>query len=55
MTYEEMAEDLDKAVRDVAAFLDVTLPPDLGPIRPQMQRQADRHTDRFVQQFDAGH
>jgi len=42
ITYEDMAEDLDKAVRDIAAFLDVTLPPDLGPIRPQMQRQATR-------------
>jgi trehalose 2-sulfotransferase len=55
ITYEDMAGDLDKAVRDIAAFLDVTLPPDLAPIRPQMQRQADQHTDRFVQQFNAGH
>ena len=54
ITYEDMAEDLDKAVRDIAAFLDVSLPPDLGQIRPRMQRQADQHTDRFVQQFNAG-
>jgi LPS sulfotransferase NodH len=34
ITYEDMAEDLDKTVRDIAAFLDVTVPSGLGRIRP---------------------
>jgi hypothetical protein len=38
ITYEDLTGNLDKAVRDVAGFLDVTLPPGLGRIRPRLQR-----------------
>jgi LPS sulfotransferase NodH len=49
--YEELARDPDKAMRDVAAFLEVRLPAGLEPIRPRMRRQADRHTEEFVALF----
>lgn len=51
ITYEDLITDLGKAVRDIAAFLDVPLPPDLGSIRPRLRRQADQHTERFVRLF----
>jgi LPS sulfotransferase NodH len=52
-TYEDLTRNLDKAVRDVAGFFDVTLPPGLGRIHPRLQRQADHHTERFVRLFNS--
>ncbi len=38
IVYEDMGENLDKAVHDIAAFLDIPLPPGLGPVRPGLLR-----------------
>lgn len=51
IVYEDLIKDPDKAVRDVAHFLDVTLPLRLSRFQPRSQRQADHHTERFVQLF----
>jgi LPS sulfotransferase NodH len=53
ITYEELTQDPGKAVRDIAGFCDVSLPPGLGRLRPRMQRQADHHTERFARLFNA--
>jgi LPS sulfotransferase NodH len=52
ITYEDLAKDLDAAVRDIAGFRDVSLPPGLGHLRPRLQRQADHHTEGFVRLFN---
>ncbi len=52
IAYEDLVTDLDAAVRAIAGFLDVPLPPGLGHIRPRGHRQADHHTDRFVRMFN---
>jgi len=52
IVYENLIEDVDQAARDVARFLQVPLPPGLGPIRPRMQRQADHHTERLAGLFN---
>jgi hypothetical protein len=46
-----MASRLDEVVRDLTVLLDVAVPPGLSQIRPRLLRQADQHTDRFVQLF----
>jgi trehalose 2-sulfotransferase len=52
--YEDLAGDLDDAVRAVAAFLEVRLPPGLERTRPRLRRQADHHTEEFVADFQRG-
>jgi LPS sulfotransferase NodH len=52
LAYEDLIEDLDAAVRAIAGFLEVPLPPGLGQIRPRMRRQADHHTERLVRMFN---
>ncbi len=52
ITYEDLVKDLAAAVRAIAGFLEVPLPPGLGHIRPRMRRQADHHTERLVTLFD---
>jgi len=54
LEYEDLARDPDKAMRDVAAFLEVRLPPGLERVRPRLRRQADHHTEQFVALFQAG-
>lgn len=49
--YEDRGGNLDRAVRDVAGFLDVTVPPGLDRIRPRLRRQADHHTERLIELF----
>jgi trehalose 2-sulfotransferase len=51
IVYEDMTRGLTTAVRDLAAFLGVALPPGLGPVRPRLRRQADDHTERLVDRF----
>jgi trehalose 2-sulfotransferase len=53
IVYEDLINDVDERVRDVACFLEVTLPPELGYVRPRLQRQADDHTEHFVQRFNS--
>jgi LPS sulfotransferase NodH len=51
IVYEDMTRRLTTVVRDIAAFLGVTLPPDLGPVLPRMRRQADHHTELLVERL----
>ena len=48
IVYEDMTHDLAPVVRDVAAHLNVALPPNLGPIMPRLRRQADQDTERLA-------
>ncbi len=48
IVYEDLIEDVDRAARSVAGFLDVPLPPGLEQVRPRLRRQADHHTERLV-------
>jgi trehalose 2-sulfotransferase len=52
IVYEDLIKDLDKAVRDVAGFLDVAVPLRVSRVQPRLLRQADDHTERFAQQFN---
>ncbi len=47
----EKTPRLTTAVRDLAEYLGVPLPPGLGPVRPRLRRQADQHTERLVERF----
>jgi LPS sulfotransferase NodH len=49
--YEDLARDPERAMQDVAAFLDVAVPSGLERLRPRMLRQADHHTERFAALF----
>ena len=51
LVYENLTHDLDQAVREVAGFLDVTLPPDVARCRPRLRRQADHHTERLTRLY----
>jgi trehalose 2-sulfotransferase len=51
IVYEDLIKDLNKAVRDVAGFLDVAVPLRLSRVQPRLLRQADDHTERFLQQL----
>jgi LPS sulfotransferase NodH len=52
IVYEDLVQDPGNALRDVAHFLDVTVPPELSVVQPRLQRQADQHTERFVRLFN---
>ncbi len=45
------AENLDKAVHDVAGLLEIALPPGRAPVRARLRRQADEHTERLTRLF----
>jgi hypothetical protein len=47
-----MTSGLARVTRDLAAFLEMALPPGLGQIRPRLRRQADHHTERLVELFN---
>jgi hypothetical protein len=47
-----MTGGLTRVVRDVAAVLEVALPPGLGQIRPRLRRQAGHHTELLVELFN---
>jgi LPS sulfotransferase NodH len=49
--HEDLVTDPDEAMRDVATFLDIAVPSGLGRVRPRMLRQADHHTEHFVELF----
>ena len=51
IVYEDMTQRLTSVVRDAAAFLDVELPPGLGPVLPRIRRQADHYTEGLVERF----
>jgi LPS sulfotransferase NodH len=51
LVYEDLVVDVDKAVRDVASFMDIAAPPEPSRFQPRLLRQADDHTERFVQLF----
>lgn len=51
LVYENLTHDLDRAVREVAGFLVVTLPPYLARCRPRLRRQADHHTERLARLY----
>jgi trehalose 2-sulfotransferase len=51
IVYEDLVTNLDRAVSDIAGFLDVTMPPGLDRIRPRLQRQADHHTEALIELF----
>ena len=52
IVYEDLIEDVDRAVRDGAGFLGVSWPAGLAPVRPRMRRQADHHTERLAALFN---
>ncbi len=52
VVYEQMTSGLARVVGDLAAVLEVALPPGLGQIRPRLRRQADHHTGRLVELFN---
>jgi len=49
--YEDMTGDLATIVGELAAYLDVVLPPGLAPVCPRLRRQADVHTEHLVELF----
>lgn len=51
IVYEDLIQDVDRAARSVAGFLDVPLPHGLEQVRPRLRRQADHHTERLVRLF----
>ena len=44
-----MTRDLATIVGELAADLNVVLPPGLQPVRPRLRRQADVHTEHLVE------
>ena len=51
IVYEDMTGDLATIVGELAAYLDVVLPPGLAPVCPRLRRQADVHTEHLVELF----